>query len=80
MKKVLFLIIACVVAAFAYCKHMSKSGEYYSDQTFQNGSIYDTRVCVYGGGVAHIPVVFFNQHYCPAYIEYDTERNRVCDW
>ena len=80
MKKMIGLIIASATMACAFCQYMSKSGEYTSNRTFNNGSVYSTKVCVYGDGDYHIPVAYFNQYYCPYSIEYDRYRNRICDW
>lgn len=80
MKKTIVLIGACAAIACAYCQYMSKSGEYTSRRTFTNGSVYSSKVCVYGRGDYHIPVAYFGQYYCPYSIEYDRHRDRVCDW
>jgi len=80
MKKMIGLIIACATMACAFCQYMSKSGEYTSSRTFNNGSVYSSKVCVYGDGDYHIPVAYFNQYYCPYSIEYDRYRERICDW
>lgn len=80
MKKFFILILACTAISCAYCQYMSKSGEYTSNRTYNNGSVYSSKICVYGNGELHIPVAYFDQYYCPYSIEYDRYRDRICDW
>lgn len=80
MKKILVMIGFTAVMAMAYCKYMSKSGEYDSNKTYSYGSVWSRKVCVYGNGKMHIPVAHFGQYYCPYSIKYDEYRNRLCDW
>jgi hypothetical protein len=78
MKHLIIFIVLFTVMAYSYCQHLSKTGEYTGSRSFNNGSVYSSKICVYGD--LHIPVAYFNQFYCPYAIQYDRSRDRICDW
>ena len=80
MKYALMLIMLLAVIASASCLYLSKSGEYEGNKSYSYGSVYSKKICVYDNGNLHIPVAYFNQHYCPYSVEYDKYRKRICDW
>lgn len=80
MKKFILFILTSFSLTFAYCQYMSKSGEYNGHKTYSYGSVFSNKICVYGNGDVHIPVVYFEQYYCPVSIQYDKQRDRICDW
>ena len=78
LKYIILATLLFASIASAYCKYISKSGEYDDSRSHNYGNVYSRKICVYGSW--HIPVAKFNQYYCPYSIEVDEYTNRLCNF